>query len=836
MTVQYGQYIVPHHDDMVNFGVGQPSNEELPLNIVKLGCKKILNINDKSLLQYGDIPGYLAFREELAKFLTRRYSTGRTGIEVLAKNLFVVNGVTGGLSLICSLYKNICKKIYVEEPTYFLAINIFKEFGFEIETINLEDDGLNLDELENKLNNDDNQVKLLYTIPTFHNPTSITLSHTKRQKLAELSKKHNLIILADEVYQLLSFEDKYNPPLPLHYYGGYTYSISSFSKILAPSLRLGWIQASEKLLELLLNCGQLDSSGGINPFISRIVHNIIEDGYLDKYLDETRDRLNQRCQVLCDNLTSFNFIKPNGGYFLWIKLPINSIKFLEYCKNKKIKFHTGNKFSNDGNKQEFIRLSFSFYDLDGLKIGSERLTKCYNNYLIQNNNINVTINGCTGRLGSKIKHYVNTSHNMNMHSGLNSEVTEFIPSGINDIIVDVSKPEGTRNLLQYLLKNNLRIPILIGTTGDLPYDMIKLYCEVAPVAIISNFSYGIPLLINLLKSINTQNWNVSIQEIHHKHKKDKPSGTAKSLSRALGHVKNIDSIREGEIYGIHKIRLENNNEVVEFYHEAKTRDIFAEGCLRFIEWLMEKEPGLYHGIDNKINVVTMSACGNKFNIIEDIYLTKKNLNYYCQLNNTDGLITYRLLDIEKTKYDFYWEYYNRDGSLVEMCGNGARCISKHISNIVNKNYLKFINNYDIVMTCKINNDIVEVQMPEYEDYSLYDNGYFIKVGVPHYVIEVNDINDYDLETAYNDINKKTELLHNTRCNVNIYTIKNNKVYIRTFEKGVEAETKACGTGCCAVFDNIKSRNEIEFVNSGGDSLWVKEIDNVIYLSSEVIYT
>ena len=154
------------------------------------------------------------------------------------------------------------------------------------------------------------------------------------------------------------------------------------------------------------------------------------------------------------------------------------------------------------------------------------------------------------------------------------------------------------------------------------------------------------------------------------------------MSRALGHVKNIDSIRDGEIYGIHKIRLENNNEVVEFYHEAKTRDIFAEGCLRFIEWLMEKEPGLYHGIDNKINVVTMSACGNKFNIIEDIYLTKKNLNYYCQLNNTDGLITYRLLDIEKTKYDFYWEYYNRDGSLVEMCGNGARCISKHISQTV----------------------------------------------------------------------------------------------------------------------------------------------------------
>ena len=99
----------------------------------------------------------------------------------LSHNLFITNGCTGAISLICSLYKSKVKKIYVEEPTYFLMINIFKEFGFEIETIPMQFDGLDLDILEDKLKNDNNEVKMLYTIPSFHNPTSITMSHEKRK-------------------------------------------------------------------------------------------------------------------------------------------------------------------------------------------------------------------------------------------------------------------------------------------------------------------------------------------------------------------------------------------------------------------------------------------------------------------------------------------------------------------------------------------------------------------------------------------------------------------------------------------------------------------------------
>ena len=351
-------------------------------------------------------------------------------------------------------------------------INIFKEFGFEVETVSLEDDGINTTELEQLLDKDTNETKMLYTIPAFHNPTSITMSHEKRLKISKLSNKYNMIILADEVYQLLYFDESNKPPKPLYYYGGLTYSISSFSKILAPSLRLGWIQSSDKLLKVLKDCGQLDSSGGVNPFVSRIVHNILEDGNMDKYLDDTKNRLSKRCEVLSENLSEFSFIKPNGGYFIWIKLPFDSIKFLQYCQGKKVKFHTGNKFSSNGQMRDFIRLSFSFYDYEGLKTGANRLSECFEYYKNNYSKINVSILGYTGKLGSKIVKCLENENEYNVFNKIGRNLN-FKLSGFNDVIVDVSSVESLNNLLIYLLFKNYRVPLVIGTTGNLPINLLE---------------------------------------------------------------------------------------------------------------------------------------------------------------------------------------------------------------------------------------------------------------------------------------------------------------------------------------------------------------------------
>jgi DNA-binding transcriptional MocR family regulator len=181
----YGQYIVPPPQEMVKFGVGQPSPKMLPIDLLRLGMEYTAKITDPALLQYGDISGYSEFRECLAKYLTKAYNCSLIDKD----ELFVTNGVTDALALVCSLLTETGSTVYVEDPTYFLAINIFKnDFKLNVVSVPIEEDGIDLDALERELRTgDSNKIRLLYTIPTFHNPTSYTMSHEKRVRLAKLA-------------------------------------------------------------------------------------------------------------------------------------------------------------------------------------------------------------------------------------------------------------------------------------------------------------------------------------------------------------------------------------------------------------------------------------------------------------------------------------------------------------------------------------------------------------------------------------------------------------------------------------------------------------------------
>ena len=199
-------------------------------------------------------------------------------------------------------------------------------------------------------------------------------------------------------------------------------------------------------------------------------------------------------------------------------------------------------------------------------------------------------------------------------------------------------------------------------------------------------------------------------------------------------------------------------------------------------------------------------------------------------------------------FDFEWKYINKDDTLVEMCGNGARCISKYIQLKLKKDNLSFKNNFGIKQFAIIKNDFVEVVMPKFKNYLEYNNGYFINVGVPHYVLKVNNILDFDLKDLYKSINnylaneyiKKVSNLDNQnkfninweKCNVNIYQMKDDICFIRTFEKGVEKETGSCGSGCCAVFYCL-NRNRIKFLTTSKEIMYVNKLENDVYLSSKV---
>lgn len=583
--IQYGQYVVPPAEQLVKFNVGQPSPAILNLNVLNTGLNYISSITNPSLLQYGDIPGYKQFRDSLASFLSKEYDT-----QVPSDELFITNGVTQALTLICSLFLPKYSTIFVEEPTYFLAINIFKELGLKIISVPIESDGINLEILEEKIKKETcfhNPKIALYTIPTFHNPTSYTMSDAKRKKLAEIANYYDMMILADEVYQMLYFEDKDKPPHPLCYYSNNAISIGSFSKTLAPAMRMGWIQTKNKeVMQKFLSCGQYDSSGGSSPITQAIIHGIIDSGKFVENILSSRKFLSDNCKYMSNYISEklsnyVDFMEPSGGYFLWLKVK-DSIKtedLIKHSENFKLMLAPGWRFSADGKCKNFVRLSFSYYDFDGIKIGVERLYELFK--FVENSKIiNVAVLGYKGKLGSKIVEALERQKDMVFIEGIDrnfdmKEIDKY------SVIIDVSRPDGTKVLLEKLLERNCKIPMIIGTTGELPIELIKQYKNNAKIEVVSNFSLGIPLIMKYLESYDTSDWNIKIIDEHHKHKVDMPSGTALTLQQKIGRGFPIESIREGETIGTHTIIFEREDEKIEIKHIAKNRELFANGALEY---------------------------------------------------------------------------------------------------------------------------------------------------------------------------------------------------------------------------------------------------------------
>ena len=824
----YGQYTVPNAQKCVNFGVGQPSKDFLPLNLIKDANNKLLKEDDVDLLQYGDIPGFLNFRENLAKFLNQSYeksfqNCNMNRVEVSPDDLFTTCANTQALSMVCSLLLKSGETIFVEDPTYFLARNIFKkDFKLNVESISMEDDGLNIEELKSKLIPD--KINYLYTIPTFHNPTGITMSHEKR---LELSKIENLVILADEVYQFLFFDQP--PPPPLAFYSENVISMGSFSKILAPSLRLGWIQTSSKYINLLKNSGILDSSGGLNPYTAAIVNKIIMNGDLKTNIDFLRHELKIRCNTLYDTLSnnlSTKIRKPEGGYFIWFNLGKN-------IEKPDVKVHYGNKFSNNPDFNKYVRLSFSYYKPEDLKIGAERLLDYYLNNLV------VGLQGSRGRFGKLILEELKNKFEVEI---IERDTTQFR----SNIIIDVSSPEGTINLINKLEK--LRIPLIIGTTGIKNLSPIINYSKNCVVALVSNFTEGIPIILDILKKYKISNSKYSIIESHHVNKTDSPSGTALSLKKSIISQENIpiDSIRESDIVGEHLVRIENDMEIIEIKHVSKDRKVFAKNVLNYIQFVLKQNNGIYYGLNNNFQFEKYSGCGNDFIIVDkrndDFNLRPEEL---CSRGKSIGADSLILLSKSK-HYNFEWTYYNADGKAVEMCGNGARCVAHYAySNNIAFKEMNFINNFGIITHASVNNDNVKIELKtdiEYLDLgekrnqiTRYLNNYqnniknilLLKIGVPHLLI----IMDIDIEENINEYgNYINETILDYHVNINFINKNNSK--IRTYERGVNSETYACGTGCCAGMIGLNKKS-VSFKVKSGEQVIASEENGNLYLEGTV---
>jgi DNA-binding transcriptional MocR family regulator len=360
-------------DDVINFGIGQPAPELMPVDVLRTAADDFLKRADPLELNYGERQGDIGFREALADFLTSNYSH-----PVTADSLLLSNGNSQALDFVCARFTQPGDTVFIEEPTYFLAHRIFTDHGLNIVGIPMDADGMRLDVFREKLLT--SRPALVYTIPSYHNPCSCTLSGERRRELVALSREHGFVIAADEVYQMLHYSEQPPPALGTMIGDGNVLSLGTFSKIMAPALRLGWIQASPALMKQMLACGVINSGGSFNHFTSGVLRHAIEMGLQQEMLDWLRPEYQARLDAMDKALHKMlagraRWQRPAGGYFFWLELEkdIDVAALKPMALQNGVGFQPGPVFSCERSFSNFMRLSFAHYSIDEINEGVRRL-------------------------------------------------------------------------------------------------------------------------------------------------------------------------------------------------------------------------------------------------------------------------------------------------------------------------------------------------------------------------------------------------------------------------------------------------------------------------------
>ncbi len=361
----------------INFSVGQPSADLLPLALLRGACERYFNGAQPLELNYGQRQGDPRFRAALADFLARA-----PGCSASPESLLLTGGISQALDFVCGRFTKAGDTVFVEEPTYPYSLPIFRDHGLEVVSVPLDGNGMDLGQFESLLAK--HRPKLVYTIPSFHNPTGQTLDLARRERLVEQSRKHGFVIAADEVYQLLH----HGTPPPASFGTlidrGNVLSLGSFSKILAPGLRLGWIQANLELMQRMLAQGALVSGGNFNHFASHVVRQLMENGQLASFVAQLRTSYAERAAAMDAALRTHlgdaaSWEKPLGGYFFWLTLKQggDAATFQAAAQDAGTGFLPGTACTTAGGLKNCLRLSFAHYGVPDIHDGIARLKRAF---------------------------------------------------------------------------------------------------------------------------------------------------------------------------------------------------------------------------------------------------------------------------------------------------------------------------------------------------------------------------------------------------------------------------------------------------------------------------
>ncbi len=357
--------------DTISFAAGIPAPELYPLDDFRQAMSYILNTAGQTLLQPCPVEGYYPLRQTIARRMAGR------GATLQAENILIVTGSQQGLDLIARAFLKADDEVVVEAPSYLGALQIFSAAGARLLGVPLDEEGMRLDVLENILIR--YRPKLIYTLPTFQNPSGCTMAPRRRLRLLELARRHRVPIVEDDPYGELYYTDQAPSPLLALDQDGYVIYLSTFSKILFPGLRLGWVAAPRPVIERLSQIKQL-ADLHCSTLIQGVVHEFCQRGALDKHLDHVRDLYRQRRDAMLSALAEhgpadLEWDEPQGGFNLWCRLPpgLKARQVMAEAARQSVALVPGEVFYPDGGGQEEMRLNFSCPPVALIEEGVQRL-------------------------------------------------------------------------------------------------------------------------------------------------------------------------------------------------------------------------------------------------------------------------------------------------------------------------------------------------------------------------------------------------------------------------------------------------------------------------------
>ena len=371
--------------EVISFAGGLPASDFFPIERFEEACRKVLEKNSAAALQYGETEGYGPLRDMIARH------TSRYGIKAQTENVLITTGSQQALDLIGKLLINVGDRILVEAPTYLGALQAFSAYGAEYLSVPCDEDGLRIDLLESPLRAG---PKFMYVLPNFQNPGGTTLAEDRRRTLVLLADRYGIPIVEDDPYGQLRYEgehlpslvvlDRENVPRDSGYTLGNVIYLSTFSKTLAPGLRLGWIVAPPEVITKLAQLKQ-GTDLHTSTFAQVVAYEVARDNFLDEHVKRLRVLYRERRDVMLETLAQtfpaeVTWTRPKGGLFLWVTLAkgMDANELFKEALKQNVSFVPGDSFfAPDGLGQEsnrHLRLNFSHARPEEIREGIRRLS------------------------------------------------------------------------------------------------------------------------------------------------------------------------------------------------------------------------------------------------------------------------------------------------------------------------------------------------------------------------------------------------------------------------------------------------------------------------------